>query len=116
MSDRNGVSHPSAARGPLAVSRRVVALELAGIAIVLAVPVGAVIKTANPIPNPPSRKTLQIMPPERMESEEQQRAAEQEKRRAKRQANKKRTKDSGSRRETKQRRRSRATEQSASQP
>ena len=33
------------------------------IALVLAIPVGAMLATANPIPDPPSRKALNVAPP-----------------------------------------------------
>ncbi len=64
------------------VSRRAAVLELAGIAVVLAVPAGAVLTTANPIPNPPSRKTLNFAPPANPGTEQRERAAEKENRRA----------------------------------
>src|SRR5215207_4980180 len=74
-------------------SRRSALFETAGIALVLAVTIGAASITAKPIPNPPSRKTLNIMPPERIEAEEQQREAEKDRRRARRRAQKKQAKD-----------------------
>ena len=74
-------------------SRRSVLFETAGIALVLAVTIGAASITAKPIPNPPSRKTLNIFPPARIEAEEQQREAEKDKRQARRKAQKKQGKD-----------------------
>lgn len=45
------------------VSRRDLFLERAGIVAILAVPVGAVVATAQPIPNAPDRKTLAALSP-----------------------------------------------------
>src|SRR5215211_3380844 len=85
------VSIPDLRTAP--TSRRSALFETAGIALVLAVTIGAASITAKPIPNPPSRKTLNIMPPERIEAEEQQREAEKDKRQAMRKAQKKQGKD-----------------------
>ena len=64
------------------ITRRAVILELGGIAVVLAVVIGAVVATARPIPNPPRRKTLDSMMPENPSTEEQLPEIEQEERRA----------------------------------
>src|SRR5215204_3352993 len=74
-------------------SRRSALFETAGIALVLAVTIGAASITAKPIPNPPTHKTLNIMPPARIEAEEQQREAEKDRRQAMRKAQKKQDKD-----------------------
>jgi hypothetical protein len=77
-------------------SRRSALFETAGIALVLAVTIGAASITAKPIPNPPSRKTLNIFPPARIEAEEQQREAEKDRRQARRKAQKKQAKNGNS--------------------
>jgi len=107
-------------------SRRSALFETAGIALVLAVTIGAASITAKPIPNPPSRKTLNIMPPERIEAEEQQREAEKDKRQARRKAQKKQGKDGKSQKKQdkdgksrgagRERHRSRTAEQRDSRP
>src|SRR5829696_1770132 len=97
-------------------SRRSALFETAGIALVLAVTIGAASITAKPIPNPPTHKTLNIMPPARIEAEEQQREAEKDRRQAMRKAQKKQTKDGKSRRAGRERRRTRTAEQRDSRP
>jgi type IV secretory pathway VirB10-like protein len=77
-------------------SRRSALFETAGIALVLAVTIGAASITAKPIPNPPSRKTLNIFPPARIEAEEQQREAEKDRRQTRRKAQKKQAKNGNS--------------------
>src|SRR5215212_11103870 len=77
-------------------SRRSALFETAGIALVLAVTIGAASITAKPIPNPPSRKTLNIFPPARIEAEEQQREVEKDRRQARRKAQKKQAKNGNS--------------------
>jgi hypothetical protein len=47
-------------------------LEIAGVALVLAVPAGAVFATAQPIPDPPNRRQLAIEPEQRTEVEQSQ--------------------------------------------
>src|SRR5215204_5414241 len=97
-------------------SRRSALFETAGIALVLAVTIGAASITAKPIPNPPSRKTLNIMPPARIEAEEQQREAEKDKRQARGKSQKKQDKDGKSRGAGRERHRSRTAEQRDSRP
>src|SRR5215212_1879283 len=97
-------------------SRRSALFETAGIALVLAVTIGAASITAKPIPNPPSRKTLNIFPPARIEAEEQQREVERDRRRARHRAQKKQDKDGKSRGAGRERRRSRTAEQRDSRP
>ena len=63
-------------------SRRAAVLELVGIAAVLAIPAGAVLATANPIPNPPNRKILNFAPLAIPGAEQRERTAEKENRRA----------------------------------
>ena len=70
------VSIPDLRTAP--ISRRSALFETAGIALVLAVTIGAASITAKPIPNPPSHKTLNIMPASRIEAEEQQLEAEKD--------------------------------------
>jgi hypothetical protein len=53
-------------------ARRDVLLEIAGVALVLAVPAGAIFATAQPIPNPPNRRQMAIEPEERTEVEKVQ--------------------------------------------
>lgn len=53
-------------------SRRELLLEIAGVALVLAVPAGAIFATAQPIPNPPNRRQMAIEPEERTEVEQTQ--------------------------------------------
>ena len=108
------VSIPDLRTAP--TSRRSALFETAGIALVLAVTIGAASITAKPIPNPPSRKTLNIMPPARIAAEEKQLEAEKEKRQAMRQAQKKQAKDDKSRRAGRKRRRTRTAEQRDSRP
>src|SRR5215217_9756135 len=48
------------------MSRRTALVEWGKKAIVLAVPIGAVFVTANPIANPSRRKTLEVMTDERL--------------------------------------------------
>ena len=64
------------------VSRRTAVFELAGMALVLAIPVGAMMATAKPIPDPPSRKALNFAPLANPVAEQQQRKAKKEKRRS----------------------------------
>src|SRR5215218_3595842 len=107
-------------------SRRSTLFETAGIALVLAVTIGAASITAKPIPNPPSRKTLNIFPPARIEAEEQQREVEKDRRRARHNAQKKQDKDGNSQKKQdkdgksrgagRERRRSRTAEQRDSRP
>src|SRR5215204_3362002 len=88
------VSIPDLRTAP--TSRRSALFDTAGIALVLAVTIGAASITAKPIPNPPSRKTLNIFPPARIEAEEQQREVEKDRRRARHRAQKKQDKDGNS--------------------
>ena len=53
------------------VSRRTAVLELAGIALVLAIPVGAVLATGSPIPDPPRRRALNVAPQVDLPTEQQ---------------------------------------------
>jgi hypothetical protein len=53
-------------------TRRGLLLELAGVTLVLAVPAGTMFATAQPIPNPPNRRLLDIEPEERTEVEKVQ--------------------------------------------
>ena len=62
-------------------TRRGLLLELAGVALVLAVPAGALFATAQPIPNPPNRRLLDIEPEERTEVEKVQHELVRERRR-----------------------------------
>jgi hypothetical protein len=48
---------------PVRLSRRCALLDLAGAIAILSVPIGAAIATAQPIPNPPDRKTLAALSP-----------------------------------------------------
>jgi len=64
------------------VSRRTAVFELVGMGLVLAIPAGAALATANPIPNPPSRKMLNFTPLPDPVAEQQQREAEKEDRRS----------------------------------
>ena len=68
--------------GSTMISRRAAVREIVGIAAVLAIPVGAVLATANPIPDPPSRKALNFAPLPIPVTEQQERPPEREKRRA----------------------------------
>jgi hypothetical protein len=70
-------------RGGDPVSRRTAVRELAGIALVLAIPVGAMLATASPIPDPPRRRALNVAPPVDLPTEQQpqEQEAEDEKRR-----------------------------------
>ena len=58
--------------GVMLQSRRGLLLEIAGVALVLAVPAGAIFATAQPIPNPPNRRQMAIEPEERTEVEQTQ--------------------------------------------
>ena len=60
MSSSNGPIRLGDGRDP--ASRRTAVLELAGIALVLAIPVGAMLATVSPIPDPPRRRTLNVAP------------------------------------------------------
>jgi hypothetical protein len=70
-------------RGGDPVSHRTAVRELAGIALVLAIPVGAMLATASPIPDPPRRRALNVAPPVDLPTEQQsqEQEAENEKRR-----------------------------------
>jgi hypothetical protein len=62
-------------------SRRELLLEIAGVALVLAVPAGVIFATAQPIPNLPNRRQMAIEPEERTEVEQTQRELVQDRRR-----------------------------------
>jgi hypothetical protein len=65
------------------VSRRTAARELAGIVLVVAILVGAMLTTAGPFPDPPRRRALNVAPPVDLPTEQQlqEQEAENEKRR-----------------------------------
>jgi hypothetical protein len=71
-----------AGRGGEPISRRTAVFELAGIALVLAIPIAAALTTANPIPDPPSRRRLNFPLPVDLPAEQQQQGARKEQRRA----------------------------------
>ena len=93
-------------------SRRTALTEMLGIMVVLAIPIGTAAVTARPIPNPPNRKVMNILPPQRQEIELEQR---KEKRRRKKAAEKQ-AEDNRSPRAKRERSRSRAAERRASRP
>ena len=113
MSDANESPSPSSTGAPLAVSRRTAMLELAGMVGVFAVPVGAALNTANPIPNPPSRKTLNFTPLPDPVAEQQERKGDKETRR---EDKKQRAGDDTRRSSRDEQQPPSATEQRASQP
>ena len=115
----------SSGTGSERVSRRTAVLELVGMGLVLAIPAGAALATANPIPDPPSRKALNFTPLPDPVAKQQQRDEEKEDRRArkKRRAEKKRREGKKRRASGESRRASRDekarpndTEQRATQP
>jgi hypothetical protein len=63
-------------------SRRALLLEVAGVALIIAVPVATVYVTAQPIPNPPNRRVMNIEPAERRVVEETQNDLQRERRKA----------------------------------
>jgi hypothetical protein len=76
-----GATNPSQAVTGTMRSRRAALLEIAGVALVLAVPAGAIFATALPIPNPPNRRQMAIEPEERTEVEKVQHELVRERRR-----------------------------------
>jgi hypothetical protein len=102
----------SVATGSTAIPRRTALLQLASIAVVIAVPIGAALSTAQPIADAPSRKELDIMPAARTEVEEQLRQETKRRRAAEKEAasdrSKRKSRDKGER--------PRTTEQRASTP
>ena len=52
------------------ITRRTALLEFASIGLVLGVPIAAAVSTAQPIADPPNRKTLDLAPAARVEAEE----------------------------------------------
>lgn len=59
-------------------SRRRLVLEGAGAAVLLAIPAGAVIATAQPIVNPPGREELDVLSEQRKEVLEQRAATDKD--------------------------------------
>lgn len=59
-------------------SRRRLLLEVAGAAVLLAIPVGAAFATAQPIVNPPGREELDVLSDQRKEVLEQRTVTEEE--------------------------------------
>lgn len=94
------------------IPRRTALLRLAGIAVVIAVPMGAALTTAQPIADAPSRKELDIMPAARTEVEEQLRQETKRRRAAEKEA----ASDRSQRKSREKRERPRNTEQRASIP
>ena len=93
-------------------SRRTALTEMLGIMVVLAIPIGAAGVTARPIPNSPNRNVLNILPPQRLEIEQEQCFEKwRRKKAAENQAE-----DNRSTRAKTERSRSRATERCASRP
>jgi hypothetical protein len=78
MSRSEGPLQPGSRGDP--VSRRTAVREFVGNAVVLAIPVGAVLVTANPIPDPPRRKMLNAASPVDLSTEQQE--VEKERRRS----------------------------------
>ncbi len=100
------------ATGAITIPRRTALLQLASIAVVIAVPVGAALSTARPIADAPSRKELDIVPPARTAIEEQLRQETKRRRAAEKEAasdrSKRKSRDKGER--------PRAAEQRATTP
>lgn len=63
-------------------TRRAAVSEALGVAAVLAIPVVVAVSTAEPVPNPPSRETLNVISPQRLEVIQQRREAAKERRNA----------------------------------
>ena len=59
-------------------SRRRLLLEVAGAAVLLAIPVGAALATAQPIVNPPGREELDVLSEERKDVLEQRALTDEE--------------------------------------
>jgi hypothetical protein len=83
MIDADDPTAATSVGAPVAVSRRKVLREWTAVAAVLAIPICAMIATASPIPNPPSRKALNFAPLVNPVAEQQERETEKETRRAK---------------------------------
>ena len=82
----NATGERSVATGDTAIPRRTALLQLASIAVVIAVPFGAALSTARPIADAPSRKELDIGPPARTAVEEQLRQETKRRRAAEKEA------------------------------
>ncbi len=80
------------------LSRRRALLEIAGVVIGLGIPAGAMIATAQPIPNPPDRDVLMALSPARQALIEQRRAVEHDHKRAAKKATRKKKSPSRDRR------------------
>lgn len=72
MTDRN-VSNPEPRQ-----SQRRLLLEVAGAAVLLAIPVGAAIATSQPIVNPPGRDELDVLSDQRKDVLEQRATTDEE--------------------------------------
>ena len=102
----------SIATAATTIPRRTALLQLAGVAVVIAVPMGAALTTAQPIADAPSRKELDIVPAARTEVEEQLRQETKRRRAAEKEA----ARDRSERNSRGKRKRPRNTEQRASTP
>jgi hypothetical protein len=71
MSGPNESTPNTGIANPSPITRRTALLEFASIGLVLGVPIAAAVSTAQPIADPPNRKTLDLAPAARVEAEEQ---------------------------------------------